>query len=256
MVGVDTIGVRQVMMLTAERSFQARSSRWPTDARAHAHDGAQDEGRAGAADERRSGAVAAETLTIGQVARLTGVSAKTIRYYESVGLLPRPPRSANSYRRYAGADVSRILLLHRLRGLGAAGAAAQPLLAQLDEARCAEVRHDLLRLLDGRLRALDDEIATLRRLRAEARDYRRAVAACQPDPDVLYAVCATQTATTLPGVGMAPCAAPFDNQCVELAPTETANVSTGVSDATVDMNHEERIHAIRCCEDDCCACCA
>ncbi|HUY76807.1 MAG TPA: MerR family DNA-binding transcriptional regulator [Ktedonobacterales bacterium] len=240
------------MTMTAGRSLRALASRWPGDARAHAHDLARDGEREKPADERDSSG-GAETLTIGQVARLTGVSAKTIRYYESVGLLPRPPRSANSYRRYGGADVSRILLLHRLRGLGASGAAAQPLLAQLDDARCADVRQDLLSLLDERLRALDDEIATLRRLRAEASDYRRAVAACQPDPDVLYRECVTQTAPPLRGVGMLPCATPFDDVCSDGAVAGRAD-SSGT--ATDDMNDEERIHAIRCCDDECCACCA
>src|SRR5579872_4719389 len=103
------------MTMIAGRSLRALASRWPGDARAQAHDRARD-GVVGAADERDNGD-GAETLTIGQVARLTGVSAKTIRYYESVGLLPRPLRSANSYRRYGGADVNRILLLHCLRGL-------------------------------------------------------------------------------------------------------------------------------------------
>jgi DNA-binding transcriptional MerR regulator len=254
------------MVMRVERSSLALAGRGSGDARAQAHDRAHglngartadERDAAGAADERSGGVVEAEgteTLTIGQVARLTGVSAKTIRYYESIGLLPRPPRSANSYRRYGSADVSRILLLHRLRGLGAAGAAAQPLLAQLADARCADVRADLLRLLDERLRTLDDEIATLRRLRAEARDYRRAVAACQPDPDVLYRECVPQTPSALRGVGMLPCAAPFDSQCTDPA----ANDGHGSFDAAGDdvNDDEERIHAIRCCDDECCACCA
>lgn len=252
------------MTMTAGRSLRALASQWSGDARTQAHDRARGEAGAGTADERgaagtadeRQGSARADSLTIGQVARLTGVSAKTIRYYESVGLLPRPPRSANSYRRYVRADVSRILLLHRLRGLGAAGAAAQPLLAQLDDARCAEVRQDLLSLLDERLRTLDDEIATLRRLRAEASDYRRAVAACQPDPDVLYAACVTQTQTTLRGVGMLPCAAPFDSQCVDSATDDGRGSFVASDDTSDDVDQEERIHAIRCCDDDCCACCA
>ncbi len=253
------------MTMQERRSWRMLAGHRSGDARAQAHDRAHgvdsartadERGAVGAADERRGGDVAegTETLTIGQVARLTGVSAKTIRYYESVGLLPRPPRSANSYRRYGGADVSRILLLHRLRGLGAAGAAAQPLLAQLDDARCADVRTNLLRLLDERLRALDEEIAALRRLRAEASDYRRAVAACQPGPDVLYRVCVTQTASTLRGVGMLPCATPFDDDCVDDAAADGADSFATAADD--DMSDEERIHAIRCCDDECCACCA
>ena len=47
-----------------------------------------------------------EGLTISQVAHLTGVNAKAIRYYESIGLLPRPRRGENHYRRYTLADVN------------------------------------------------------------------------------------------------------------------------------------------------------
>ncbi len=42
----------------------------------------------------------AQPLTIGQLARATGVPAKTIRYYEQVGVLPAPGRSAAGYRQY------------------------------------------------------------------------------------------------------------------------------------------------------------
>jgi DNA-binding transcriptional MerR regulator len=55
-----------------------------------------------------------ETLTIGQIAKRTGVNAKNIRYYESIG----PPRSENTYRRYSMADVNRLILLRRIRFLG------------------------------------------------------------------------------------------------------------------------------------------
>src|SRR5262249_42436407 len=40
-------------------------------------------------------------LTVGQLARATGVPAKTIRYYEQVGVLPVPRRSATGYRHYS-----------------------------------------------------------------------------------------------------------------------------------------------------------
>jgi hypothetical protein len=45
-------------------------------------------------------------LTIGRLATLTGVSAKAIRYYGEIGLLPWPPRSENRYRRYGAADLT------------------------------------------------------------------------------------------------------------------------------------------------------
>ena len=49
---------------------------------------------------------------------MTGINAKAIRYYESIGLLPRPQRGDNSYRRYGIVDVNRLLLFRRIRQRG------------------------------------------------------------------------------------------------------------------------------------------
>ena len=46
-------------------------------------------------------------LTIGQLAQATGVSAKTIRYYEQTGILPAPERTEPRYRSYSEADIRR-----------------------------------------------------------------------------------------------------------------------------------------------------
>src|SRR5215831_8499257 len=122
-----------------------------------------------------------DRLTIGQVARRTGLRAKTIRYYEDIGLLPRPARGANGYRRYRAAEVNRIILLQGIRCLGVPLSAARPLLIGVADTRCAEVQEDLLRLVHQRLQALDHEIAELHRLRAEVEGYQRALDACPPD---------------------------------------------------------------------------
>ena len=126
---------------------------------------------------------------IGQIARLTGVSAKAIRYYESIGLLPRPARGENAYRRYGWADVNRLTLLRRIRLLGVPLAAAKALLMGTSDARCDEVREDLLHLVDERLRALDREIAELQELRVEVEGYQRALADCQPDTGIAFSAC-------------------------------------------------------------------
>lgn len=130
-----------------------------------------------------------ESYRIGQVARLTGVHAKAIRYYESIGLLPRPPRGENAYRRYGRADVNRLMLLRRIRLLGVPLAAAKTLLIGTDDARCVEVRAHLLGLVDERLRALDQEIADLQGLRVAVEDYQRALADCQPDTAEPFSAC-------------------------------------------------------------------
>ena len=56
-------------------------------------------------------------MNIGSVATDTGLSAKTIRYYEDIGLVT-PARSANGYRDYTVAEVQRLQFLQRARALG------------------------------------------------------------------------------------------------------------------------------------------
>ena len=54
----------------------------------------------------------------GELARLTGSNLETVRYYEKIGLLPEPPRSANDYRVYDETHVRRLRFVLRSRELG------------------------------------------------------------------------------------------------------------------------------------------
>ena len=56
--------------------------------------------------------------TIGQLAKLSGVKATTIRYYEDIGLLDEPERSAGNQRRYAQEAVARLAFIRHARTLG------------------------------------------------------------------------------------------------------------------------------------------
>nr|WP_087574522.1 helix-turn-helix domain-containing protein [Sphingomonas sp. CDS-1] len=57
-------------------------------------------------------------LTIGHLAKATGSKIETIRFYEKIGLLAPPERTAGNYRAYAPAAVDRLSFIRRARDLG------------------------------------------------------------------------------------------------------------------------------------------
>lgn len=57
-------------------------------------------------------------MNIGEMARFADTKTETIRYYERIGLLPLPPRTAGNYRDYSAAHVDRLTFTRRARDLG------------------------------------------------------------------------------------------------------------------------------------------
>jgi len=57
-------------------------------------------------------------LTIGALSEQTEVNIETIRYYERIGILPNPPRSAGGHRLYANEHTQRLVFIRRSRQLG------------------------------------------------------------------------------------------------------------------------------------------
>lgn len=94
-------------------------------------------------------------LTIGQLARHTGVPAKTVRFYHTIGLLAEPERDASGYRRYSAADAIALL---KVRGLAEAGvplAQIPALLTASGEDRAAAIEK-IDRDLEQRINRLQD----------------------------------------------------------------------------------------------------
>jgi MerR family mercuric resistance operon transcriptional regulator len=84
----------------------------------------------------------AQTLTIGTLSRITGVNIETIRYYERIGLMTKPPRTAGGHRNYQPDHVERLRFVRRARDLGFAIADIRTLatLALRGNSACAEAR--------------------------------------------------------------------------------------------------------------------
>jgi len=96
------------------------------------------------------------------LARATGCNIETIRYYESVGVMPEPPRSANGYRCYDARHVARLSFVMRARELGFALEEVRSLLSLVDGGMqtCAEVQ----RLAQAHLATVRGKIADLQRI--------------------------------------------------------------------------------------------
>jgi DNA-binding transcriptional MerR regulator len=107
------------------------------------------------------------TLAPSDVARQCGVSADTLRHYERKGLLPRPARSRNGYRRYPPDTVARVLLVQRALVVGFTLDELARVLHERDrgEAPCRGVRD----LVATRLADLDGRLRQLTALRRELR---------------------------------------------------------------------------------------
>ncbi|MCM8736495.1 Cu(I)-responsive transcriptional regulator [Azospirillum sp. A1-3] len=102
-------------------------------------------------------------MTIGDAAKASGVNAKLIRYYESIGLIPEAGRTASGYRVYSDRDVNVLRFVKRARTLGFGIERIQKLVGLWqDRSRCSsEVKRIALQHIDE----LEAKIAELQAMR-------------------------------------------------------------------------------------------
>lgn len=119
-------------------------------------------------------------MRIGELAGRTGLAPSAVRYYEQLGLLPAPRRTASGYRSYADDTVDRLTFIRSAQAVGLTLAAVGQVLGVRDagEAPCLVVtelidrRHAEVRARIAELRALERELSKLRdrAARLEPRD--------------------------------------------------------------------------------------
>ena len=128
-------------------------------------------------------------MRIGELAAVTGTTAKTLRFYESAGLIPPPHRSPNGYREYSDDMVSRLDFVRRGQSAGLSLAQIAEILHLRDEGRspCAHVET----LLAERLKELDRQISDLLELRETVAKLHASsrspdLSLCRPDQVCRY----------------------------------------------------------------------
>jgi DNA-binding transcriptional MerR regulator len=129
-------------------------------------------------------------MRIGEVAERTGLTPRTIRYYEEIGLLLEPTRRKGEHRAYDDGDVERLSQLTRLRDLLNISLEELKQLVEAEEARAAIRKQfrasgsdaERLRLLDAALPHVDTQLELVRnrleelhRLEAELAAKRKSI---------------------------------------------------------------------------------
>ncbi|HWK68456.1 MAG TPA: Cu(I)-responsive transcriptional regulator [Rhizobiaceae bacterium] len=114
-------------------------------------------------------------MNVGDAARRSGLPAKTIRYYEDIGLI-RPDRAANGYRDYTMDDVHRLAFLARARNLGFSIEDCRQLMALYQDRSRAS--HDVREIAAAHVAAIEEKLRELQSMRAT---LQKLIHACHGD---------------------------------------------------------------------------
>lgn len=134
---------------------------------------------------------------IGELARCTGVPAKTIRYYETRALLPAPARTDAGYRLYGDEDVRRLEFIKRAKTLGFSLDEIHSILALRDRGTppCPHV----VGLLDQKLAEVHQRQRTLAELEQELASLRETAERIPWDPEAACYCTILERAPIAPG---------------------------------------------------------
>lgn len=117
--------------------------------------------------------IAGREMSIGELSRRTGVKVTTIRFYESVGLMPEPPRSDGDRRLYSDTHERRLAFIRHARDLGFETSDIRTLLDLADRPEMSCAQADVI--ARGHLAAVEEKLARLESLRSE---LERMVSSC------------------------------------------------------------------------------
>jgi len=126
-----------------------------------------------------------EYISIGNLAKTIGLTTRTLRYYEEMGIMTPPRRLEGAVRVYAPEDVRKLKFILRLKELGLSIKEMQELDAAYAEAKETDkIIPRLIEMLDKHTNNLDEKMSKLASLRKEIVEYRqRMIKRFQLTPD-------------------------------------------------------------------------
>src|SRR3546814_6807299 len=124
-------------------------------------------------------------LTIGDLGKATNTKVETIRYYERIGLLPKPRRTVGNYRDYGSAELGRLSFIRRARDLGFSLDQVRALLRLSDDRSCDCA--DIDRIAEAHLHEVDRKLADLAALRRDrSEEHTSELQSLMPNPSAAF----------------------------------------------------------------------
>lgn len=115
-----------------------------------------------------------EKISIGDLAKEIGLTTRTLRYYEEMGIMTPPRRQEGRIRYYAPHEVRKLRFILKLKELGLTIREMQELDAAYAEARETDkIIPRLIKMLDFHINKIDEKMQKLGSLRKEIVDYRQ-----------------------------------------------------------------------------------
>lgn len=121
-------------------------------------------------------------MRISELAESAGVPTSTVRYYERVGLLATPGRTASGYRDYGRDAAARLLFIARARRMGLSCDQVTSLLPVWSTTSCGATQERVVRLIEDKQAEIAERIAELQQFSAQLDDVRARLQAESPPP--------------------------------------------------------------------------
>ena len=113
-------------------------------------------------------------IQIGELARSLGITTRTIRYYEEIGLMGTIERSGGSTRTYSEEDVLRLKFILKLKTMGISLKEGKELgdIFDIHQKDFSKITPKLIEILDNNIAKIDEKMANLSSLRNDIVEYR------------------------------------------------------------------------------------